>query len=120
MRRHGSLGLIGLAAVLVTALFWQSMPFASVGDPHGDYMKCLNENYAQPRDGALQPIVRGYYACGREANAFRLEMANKGVKVKHVERLVIRLNEVAYARFLGIDFRETIGCLEKQLTQPLS
>jgi hypothetical protein len=120
MRRQGSLGLIGLAAVLATALFWQRMPFASVGDPHADYMKCLNESYAQPRDGGQHAIVRGYYSCGKEANAFRMEMADKGIAANRIEPLVYRINEVAYALYMGIDFRDTVGCLAKQVNKPLS
>ncbi len=120
MRRQGSLGLIGLAVVLATALFWQRMPFASAGDPHVDYMNCLNDSYALPQDGSQQAIVRGYYSCGKEANAFRMEMTDNGIAVDRVERLVYRVNEVAYARFMGLDFRDTVGCLAKQVNKPLS
>ena len=55
-----------------------------------------------------------------KANAFRMEMADKGIAGNRIEPLVYRINEVAYALYMGIDFRDTVGCLAKQVNKPLS
>ncbi len=120
MTRHGSLGLIGLAVVLATALFWQSTPFASAGDPHADYMQCLTNGYGAPEVGGQSAIVRGYYSCTKEANTYRRELVSSGIAVDRVERQVYRINEVAFAKYKGLDFRDTVGCLSKQVNKPLS
>lgn len=121
MARHGTLTLAAFGVVLVLALFWQKISEASRGDPYGSYIKCLMSSYTAEDDGRThQVILKAYYACDGKGNAYRQDLADRGLAKFQVVRLVEQLNEVTYARYLGVDPIDTRGCFRQVSSRPIS
>lgn len=104
-----------IAAVGAAGLSQSDPSFLTKADPQTAYMSCLSERYAVETGRTPDILLRSYHACEAKEVGYRQYLLERGLAPEKLRALVIRVNEVTYARHRGVAMNRAKGCLGRAL-----
>ena len=112
--------LLSISAALVATVgaagLSQTNPqFLTKSDPQAVYMNCLTGRYAVETGKTPDVLLRSYHACQAKEAGYDQFLLAQGLSPEKLKALVIRVNEVTYARYRGVAMNRAKGCLGRAL-----
>lgn len=80
-------------------------------NPRDTYLDCLAAKYAED-SGEISSVAWAYAQCRPAERPLKKQLLSEGMSAEAAQKLIERMNEVAFARFHDLELSATRGCFD--------